>query len=209
MRAGFVVSILSAQLLVAIGFSPALAAPCVAPPLTEQAIADFKANPKALVAPDADTRTVEATVRDLAGTDASLAAELVTLAGTTSPRFRTAIAAGLAQAAVACTNLDQHAALLIQQAVAGFEDGEFQNAFAAVAGDLSTAATEAAFSSATGSVGSVIIVNPNPSPGSTKTPGGGGFFQLPTAAVTVTPASAPTSPASSTTSAGNPVSATR
>lgn len=208
MRAGFVVSILSAQLLVAIGFSPALATPCVAPPLTEQAIADFKANPKALVAPDADTRTLEATVRDLAGTDASLAADLVTLAGTTSPRFRTAIAAGLAQAAVACTNLDQHAALLIQQAVAGFEDGEFQNAFAAVAGDLSTAATEAAMSSATTSVGSVIIVNPNTSPGPTKTPGGGGFFQLPTAAA-VTPVSAPTLPASNTASAGNPVSATR
>jgi hypothetical protein len=211
MRAGIVVSILSAQLLLAFGFNPALAAPCVAPPLAEQAIADFKANPKALVAPDADTRTVEATVRDLAGTDASLAAELVKLAGTATPRFRTAIAAGLAQAAVACTNLDQHAALLIQQAVAGFEDGEFQNAFAAVAGDLSTAATEAATSSASSSVGSVIIVNPNISPGSAKTPGGGGFFQLPSAAVTATPASVttPSAPASNTSSAGSPVSATR
>jgi hypothetical protein len=212
MRVAFVVSILFSQLLVAPGFSPADAAPCVAPPLTEQAIADFKANPRAVIASDADARTVEGVVRDLAGSDASLAPVLVSLASSTTPRFRTAIAAGLAQAAVACTNLDQHAALLIQQAVAGFEDGEFQNAFAAVAGDLSTAATEAAFSSATSSVGSVIIVNPNKSPGTFKNPGGGGspaFFQIPTAAVIVTPTSNSTPPASNTTTAGNPVSATR
>jgi hypothetical protein len=212
MRTGFVVSILFSQLLVVSSLSQALAGPCVAPPLTDQAIADFKSNPKAVIAPDADARTVEALVRDLAGTDATLAVNLVSLASGATPRFRTAIAAGLAQAAVACTNIDQHASLLIQQAVAGFEDGEFQNAFAAVAGDLSTAATEAAFSSATGAVGSVIIVNPNKSPGSTKTFGGGGsqaFFQIPTAAVIVTPASATTPPASNTSTAGNPVSATR
>ena len=136
MRTGFVVSILFSQLLVVSSLSQALAGPCVAPPLTDQAIADFKANPKAVIAPDADARTVEALVRDLAGTDATLAADLVSLASGATPRFRTAIAAGLAQAAVACTNIDQHASLLIQQAVAGFEDGEFQNAFAAVAGDL-------------------------------------------------------------------------
>jgi hypothetical protein len=212
MRTRFVESILFSQLLVAVGVSSALAAPCIAPPLTEQAIADFKANPRAIIAPEADTRTVEALVRDLAGTDVALAPALVNLATTAAPRFRTAIAAGLAQAAVACTNLDQHAALMIQQAVAGFEDGEFQNAFAAVAGDLSTAATDAALSSASGAVGSVVVVNPNKSPGSAKTPGGGGspaFFQIPSAAVIITPASASTAPASNTSTAGNPVSATR
>jgi acyl dehydratase len=64
--------------------------------------------------------------------------------------------------------------LLIQQSVASFQDGEFQAAFAAVAGDLSTAATDAALSSATSGFGSVVIVNPNTSTGRTTQPGGGG-----------------------------------
>lgn len=114
-----------------------------------------------MVAPDSDARTVEAMTRDLAGTDASLAANLVHVAEGTVPRFRTAIAAGLAQAATACSSVDQKAALLIQQAVAGFQDGEFQSSFAAVAGDLSTAATAAASASASSSAGSVVVVNPN------------------------------------------------
>ena len=114
------------------------------PPASDQAISQFKANPQGLVAPNSDTRTIEATTRDLAGTDASLAADLVRVAEGTTPRFQTAIAAGLAQAAIACSTVDQQAAQLIQQAVASFQDGQFQASFAAVAGDLSTAATEAA-----------------------------------------------------------------
>src|SRR5215468_6504289 len=137
MRARFVV--LFAQILFAFGASEVSAAPCIAPPLSPAAIEQFKANPEALVAPNADTRTIEAQVRDLAGTDPSLAADLVRLARTTSPRFRTAIAAGLAQAAVACQTVDQGASLSIQQAVASFDEEGFQNAFAAVSGDLSTA----------------------------------------------------------------------
>ena len=100
-------------------------------------------------------------VRDLAGTDAALAPDLVHLAQGAIPRYQTAIAAGLAQAAIACTNVDQRAALLIQQAVAAFRDGQFQASFEAVAGDLSTAATNAAASSAASSAGSVIVVNSN------------------------------------------------
>ena len=209
MRIGFVVRILVPQLLVAYCASQAAATPCVVPPLSDQAIAQFKSNPKDIVAANSDTRTVEAFVRDLVGTDASLAVDLVRLASTTTPRFQTAIAAGLAQAAIACSNIDLHAALLIQQAVAGFQDGEFQNAFAAVAGDLSTAATDAAVSSATSSVGSVVIVNPNRSPGLPKDPGGAGsppFFQITSAGATAGPTSKPTASGSST--AANPVSAT-
>jgi hypothetical protein len=149
-------------------------AACLKPPATDQAINQFRANPQALVAPDSDTRTIEATTRDLAGTDASLTAELIRVAQGTTPRFQTAIAAGLAQAAIACSTVDQQAGQLIQQAVAGFEDGQFQAAFAAVAGDLSTAATEAAAAFATSSVGSVVVINPNASPRSTLNPGGGG-----------------------------------
>src|SRR5712671_4844838 len=147
---------------------------CLKPPASDQAISQFRANPQGLVAPNSDTRTIEATTRDLAGTDASLAADIIRVAEGTSARFRTAIAAGLAQAAIACATVDQQAAQLIQQAVAGFQDGQFQASFAAVAGDLSTAATEAATAFATSSVGSVIVINPNGSPRSTLRPGGGG-----------------------------------
>src|SRR5882762_6136472 len=123
---------------------------CLKPPASDQAISQFRANPQGLVAPNSDTLTIEATTRDLAGTDASLAADLIRVAEGTNPRFRTAIAAGLA--AIACSTIDQQAAQLIQQAVAGFQDGQFQASFAAVAGDLSTAATEAATAFATSSV---------------------------------------------------------
>src|SRR5262249_32967134 len=144
-----------------------------------------------------------------AGTDASLAKDLVHLAEGTNPRFQTAIAAGLAQAAVACQTVDQQAALLIQQAVAEFPDGEFQNAFAAVAGDLSTAAITAATNAATGSVGSVVVTNPNTGGTTTTNPGGGGtsaIFLIPSAGVAVAPTT--TTPTTSTTAA-TPVSATR
>src|SRR6202795_331218 len=179
---------------------------CLKPPASDQAISQFRANPLALVAPNSDTRTIEATTRDLAGTDASLAADLVRVAEGTSPRFQPAIAAGLAQAAIACATVDQQAAQTIQQAVASFEDGQFQASFAAVAGDLSTAATAAATAFAESSVGSVIIINPNVSPRSTLTPGGGGvsaLVQLSAPAATI----ADTNGTSAT--AAVPVSATR
>ena len=178
---------------------------CLKPPASDQAISQFRANPQGLVAPNSDTRTIEATTRDLAGTDASLAADIIRVAEGTSPRFQTAIAAGLAQAAIACATVDQQAAQLIQQAVAGFQDGQFQAAFAAVAGDLSTAATEAATAFATSSVGSVIVINPNGSSRSTVTPGGGGGVS---ALVQIT-APVIANPANAAATAAAPVSATR
>ena len=69
---------------------------CLKPPVSDQAISQFRANPQGLVAPNSDTRTIEATTRDLAGTDASLAADIIRVAEGTSQRFQTAIAAGLA-----------------------------------------------------------------------------------------------------------------
>jgi hypothetical protein len=159
--------------LLIVSFSPVQAA-CVNPPVAPQAIEQFQANPTAFVAPNSDTRTLEAYVRDLVGTDASLAASFVQVAERTTPRFRTAIAAGLAQAAIACETADQSAALLIQQAVANFPDGPFQASFAAVAGDLSTAATSAAGAAAVGSAGSVTIVNPNTATAKVSPRGSGG-----------------------------------
>jgi len=179
---------------------------CLKPPASDQAISQFRANPQGLVAPNSDTRTIEATTRDLAGTDASLAADIIRVAEGTSARFQTAIAAGLAQAAIACATVDQQAAQLIQQAVAGFQDGQFQASFTAVAGDLSTTATEAATAFATSSVGSVIVVNPNGSPRSTVTTGGGGGVS---ALGQLTAGTASTTPNSSSPTAAVPVSATR
>ena len=212
MRARFIAQIVCAQLLTSVCASSAWAGACIVPPASDEAVRQFKANPAALVAQNADTRTIEATVRDLTATDGSLAAEFVRLAKATNPRFRTAIAAGLAQAAVACTTIDQQAALLIQQAVASFEDSEFQNVFAAVAGDLSTAATAAATASADSSVGSVVVTNPTVggSPSSNFSGGGSPFFFQITSGGTVISSSASiaTNTNSGTTSAANPVSAT-
>jgi hypothetical protein len=212
MRIGLIAKAVVIQILLTFCASHGWAAsPCIAPPLSDQAIDKFKGDPQALVAPDSDTRTIEALVRDIAGTDATLAAALVRLAAATTPRFQTAIAAGLAQAAIACSNVDQGAALLIQQAVAGFNNGEFQNAFAAVAGDLSTAAVAAATSSANGSVGSVVVTNPNGSPGSSTNFGGGGttqFVQIVSGGVANIAATAASTTPTTTTTAASPVSAT-
>jgi hypothetical protein len=201
MRYGCITRLLSAQIVLASCASMAWAAPCVAPPASPESIAEFKSNPGALVAPNGDTRSLEARVLELAGTSATLATDLVNVAQGATPRFRTAIAAGLAQAAVACNNVDQQAALQIQQAVASF---------AAVAGDLSTAATEAAGYSATGNAGSVVVVNPNRATRTTSNPGGGGgrsaVVQITTSAIIINPVGTPDA---GTTTAADPVSPTR
>jgi hypothetical protein len=214
MRLGSCLKSVFALVVFSVFVSHASAAPCIVPPLSQDAVDHFKANPSTLVAPGADARTIEGTVRDLAGTDAALAAELVQLAQGSKPRVQTAIAAGLAQAAVACQTVDQQAALLIQQAVASFQDGEFQNVFAAVAGDLSTAAVAAATDAAVGSVGSVVVTNPTNSRPPTTNFGAGGtpaFFQITAIPATTSPSSSPsTSPTpTTTTTAATPVSRTR
>jgi hypothetical protein len=173
MSTGSLYQTLLAATLLAATASPGWAG-CLNPPASPLAISQFKANPTAMVAPNSDTRSIEAATRDLAGTDASLAADLIKVAQGTTPRFQTAIAAGLAQAALACSTVDQQDAQTIQQAVASYEDGQFQAAFAAVAGDLSTAATAAATSYASSSAGSVVVTNPNTGHGATTNPGAGG-----------------------------------
>jgi hypothetical protein len=197
-------------LLLALGAGPASAA-CITPPLAPELINQFKSNPQGLIPTrDTDTRAVEGTTRDLAGTDSALAPDLVKVAEGALPRFQAAIAAGLAQAALACLGVDQKAALQIQQAVANFQDGQFQALFAAVVGDLSTAATVAAESAATTSVGSVIITNRNSAPGTKTTPGGGGTLTpIPVASTGVFGVTDRTSPNTVGSTSSSPVSATR
>lgn len=149
--------------------SPAWSA-CVNPPASPLVISQFKADPLGLAGlSNADTRSIEIATRDIAATDAALASDLVSLAEKVRPQFQTAIAAGLAQAAVACSTVDQAAAQQIQQAVAAFQNGTFQASFAAVAGDLSTAATAIAAAAAVSGFGSVVVTNPNTSTSTSST----------------------------------------
>lgn len=147
----------AALLLIA---NDAFAAPCVTPAATAQQIADFRANPRGLLnAASSDMQAIETAVRDLVGTEPALANDVIALAQLSTPQQQTAIAAGLAQAAIACQGTDPQSAQAIQVAVASMPDGQFQAAFAAVVGDVATAAVAAA--SAASSVGSTVIVNPN------------------------------------------------
>src|SRR5258708_32065210 len=73
---------------------------CLKPPASDQAISQFRANPQGLVAPNSDTRTIEATTRDLAGTDTSLAADIIRVAEGNCPPVLAAIAGALAQDAL-------------------------------------------------------------------------------------------------------------
>ncbi len=118
MRNKLTVAPLSFLALLVVAGGPVSAA-CINPPLSPERISSFKANSNSLIpSPNTDTRTVESETRDLAGTDGTLAADLVKIAAQQAPRFRTAIAAGLAQAALACSGVDPTAAQQIQEAVA-------------------------------------------------------------------------------------------
>jgi hypothetical protein len=114
---------------------------------------------------------VEASRRDLAAAKPQLAPDLVRVAQTAQPRFQGAVAAGLAQAELACLGVDQ-------KAVAGFEDGRFPAQFAAV-GDLS----DAAISAARDSAGTVVIIDPNWSARSTSSRVAVAFLSTNTAGV--------------------------
>src|SRR4051812_47389635 len=119
-------TILTAFAALGLMTASSLSAPCVTPPMSPEAIADFKAGPSKIFQRYAsDVPGLENAVRDLAGTDSSLAADLVALAVDARPQQQTAIAAGLAQAALACSTIDQQAGQTIQQAVAAFNDGQF------------------------------------------------------------------------------------
>lgn len=165
------VAVFSTALVVAatLSASPSWAG-CIDPEASPEAINAFKSNPNSLASPQADPRGVEATTRELAATDANLVNDLIAVAKNARPQIQTSIAAGLAQAAVACTNVNPNAAQTIQEAVANFDNGQFQASFAAVAGDLSTAATAAAAGAAAAGAGSVAIINPTSSTNSGNTP---------------------------------------
>jgi hypothetical protein len=164
--------------------NPAVAVWMMVPPLSFEDLNKFKLNPQStILSPGTDGSAVAASTRDLAATEPQLVPDLGHVTQTAQPRFQGAIAAGLAQAALSCPGVDQQAALQVKRAVAGFKDSQFQALFTAVVGDLSTAATRPAIPAATGSAGSVVIINPHRSVRSTSGPDGGGASSTNTAGV--------------------------
>jgi hypothetical protein len=162
--------------------NPAVGAWMKVPPFSFEALNKVKLNPQSTIpSPGTDGPAVAASARDLAATEPQLAVGHV--AQSAQPRFQGAIAVGLAQAAPTCLGVDWQAALQVKRAVAGFEDSQFQALFTAVVGDLSTAATSPAIPAATGSAGSVVIINPHRSVRSTSGPDGGGASSTNTAGV--------------------------
>lgn len=173
MRHNWTASALVISLLLA-SAAEADAASCLSPATPAETIAAFNANPESLLTNAPDMRALERSVRNLAATQSTLAQALVGVAEKAKPAQQSAIAAGLAQAAMACLSVDAMASQDIQTAVAGFEDITFQSTFASIAGDLDTAAVAIAAEAAAASVGSAIVVNPQRAPTGPRVSGGGG-----------------------------------
>lgn len=117
------------------------------PLLSTEAVESFKADPNSLLTAYADLTdadalaAIEAEVASLARTDPTTAAELVDLAAGAIPGVQTAIAQGLAAAALELQTVDPEAAQAIQTAVAGSGLESFIVAFTAATSDTATAAT--------------------------------------------------------------------
>ena len=111
MRTGLIAKALFFQLLLAsCDRSRMPAAPCVAPPASAEMMDQFKANPRSIIASSVDTRSVESSVtRPRREPTPRSRKSWLACCRTRTPRFRTAIAAGLAQAAIACSTVDQEA----------------------------------------------------------------------------------------------------
>jgi hypothetical protein len=148
--------------------NPAATACMMVPPLSFE---DLKF--RTILAPGTDWPAVAASTGNLAATEPQLAPDLGYVAQTAQPRFQGAMAAGLAQPALTRLGADLQAPLQVERAVAGSEDSQFQTLFTAAVGDLSTAAT--------GSAGSMVIIDPHRSVRSTSGPDGGGASSTSTA----------------------------
>jgi len=151
--------------------NPAATACMMVPPLSFEDLNEFST----IRAPGTDWPAVAASAGNLAVNEPQLAPDLGYVAQTAQPRFQGAIAAGVAQPALTCLGVDQQVAPQVQRAAAGFEDSQFQTLFTAVVGDLSTAAT--------GSAGSMVVINPHRSVRSTSGSDGGGASSTNTAGV--------------------------
>jgi hypothetical protein len=155
----------------ALSGTPAIAAYIIFP-LSFGANSNLNLNPQSSITrPSPDTRTVEASARYLAGPEPQLAPDLVHGA-LTGQRWFQGDCDGSYPGTPACLRADQPAALQIQQAIAGFDDGQFQ-ADSGSGGRSVEGGNRRSRSAATGSAESVVCINPNSSVRRTSGPGRG------------------------------------
>ncbi|MGY3446656.1 hypothetical protein ACVW17_006657 [Bradyrhizobium sp. USDA 4473] len=119
-----------------------------------QAVTSFKANPEQLLTqfPNAGVE-LTSRARDFAVNDPTALDPLIALLAKASKDQKTAIAAGLAQAARIVVRSNQPYATRIQQAIADTKDLDTVMAFAAASGDAGTAATGAGGAGSAGASG--------------------------------------------------------
>ncbi|MGN1287330.1 MAG: hypothetical protein ACI4XG_12210 [Bradyrhizobium sp.] len=119
-----------------------------------QAVTNFKANPEQLLTqfPNAGVE-LTSRARDFALNDPTSLDPLIALLAKASKDQKTAIAAGLAQAARIVVRSNQPYATRIQQAIADTKDLDTVMAFAAASGDTGTAATGAGGAGSAGASG--------------------------------------------------------
>lgn len=119
-----------------------------------QAVTNFKANPEQLLTqfPNAGVE-LTSRARDFALSDPASLDPLIALLAKASKDQKTAIAAGLAQAARIVVRSNQPYATRIQQAIADTKDLDTVMAFAAASGDTGTAATGAGGAGSAGASG--------------------------------------------------------
>jgi hypothetical protein len=110
-------------------------------------------------------------IRNLAASDPSLVSVILSLVKRANPNQKSAIAAGLAQAALTCSERDPTLALRIQEAVAGFDDASFQTAFTEASRDTRTTAVGAGGDGAQASSGGTGPTGTLTSPGAGNTRG--------------------------------------
>lgn len=138
-----IVGAISVCLGVALPSHQATAA-CVANAAAPDVISGFRSNPDGLLSRHPfGSGGLTGDIRNLVVSDGSLLQSVVALIAKASPQQKSAIAAGLAQAARACVNNNPSDALAIQQAVAALGDQGFQTAFTAASGQTQTAAVGA------------------------------------------------------------------
>jgi hypothetical protein len=179
--------------------------------VTPAALSAFKSNPDALLAQyPMGSGGLTGEIRNLVASDPSLASVILSLVKRANPTQKSAMAAGLAQAALTCSERDPTLALRIQEAVAAFDDASFQTAFAEASRDTRTTAVGAggdgaqASSGGTGPTGNLsaqgsgnngrdVVLTGTPQQGFTLfVPGGGGSSFGTTSTTSVTNQISPT-----------------
>lgn len=129
------------SLAASLGVAPAHAG-CLTPPAGAEELDVFKKDPGALLTRfPLGSGSMASAIRVMAASDAGVLGAIAGLVKTANKAQKSAIAAGLAQAALACRSQDPALALQIQEAVAGIDSPEVLAQFAAISGDTRTAAT--------------------------------------------------------------------